>query len=98
MVAVSAYQFSTMTTRTLGARIPRNEDPRLLRGRGSFVDDIKLQDMLHAAVLRSPLRVWDSTQAPLPIKNGLARIFGPPEFRVDVIAPDVGDGFGTNIT
>jgi carbon-monoxide dehydrogenase large subunit len=43
------------------------------------------------------LRVWDSTQAPLPIKNGLARIFGLPEFNVDVLAPDVGGGFGTKI-
>lgn len=43
------------------------------------------------------LRVWSSTQAPLPIKNGLARIFGLPEFRVEVIAPDVGGGFGTKI-
>jgi carbon-monoxide dehydrogenase large subunit len=43
------------------------------------------------------LRVWDSTQAPLPIKNGLARIFGLPEFLVEVIAPDVGGGFGTKI-
>jgi carbon-monoxide dehydrogenase large subunit len=43
------------------------------------------------------LRVWDSTQAPLPIKNGLARMFGLAEFKVDVIAPDVGGGFGTKI-
>ena len=43
------------------------------------------------------LRVWDATQAPLPIKNGLARMFGIPEFKVDVIAPDVGGGFGTKI-
>jgi carbon-monoxide dehydrogenase large subunit len=43
------------------------------------------------------LRVWDSTQAPLPIKNGLARMFGLPEFRVEVIAPDTGGGFGTKI-
>ncbi len=253
-----------MSTRTLGARIPRNEDPRLLRGRGCFVDDLHLPGVLHGAVLRSPhaharlrvidaararalpgvhlvltardlgavnrptplliphpglahprtpsplaeeelryvgepiafvvaesralaedaaelvevgyvplpvvpdlatataegaplvhadvpenraahllqrvgdpeaafaraahvfrerlwierscgcpleprgvvavydprtetLRVWDSTQAPLPIKNGLARIFGLPEFKVEVIAPDVGGGFGTKI-
>src|SRR5437867_3621016 len=43
------------------------------------------------------LRVWASTQAPLPIKNGLARMFNLPEFKVDVIAPDVGGGFGTKI-
>jgi aerobic carbon-monoxide dehydrogenase large subunit len=43
------------------------------------------------------LRAWISTQAPLPIKNGLARMLGLPEFRVEVIAPDVGGGFGTKI-
>jgi carbon-monoxide dehydrogenase large subunit len=43
------------------------------------------------------LRVWTSTQAPLPIKNGLARMFGLPEFQVEVIAPDTGGGFGTKI-
>jgi len=46
---------------------------------------------------RRLLRVWDSTQAPLPIKNGLARLFGLAEFDVEVIAPDVGGGFGTKI-
>jgi aerobic carbon-monoxide dehydrogenase large subunit len=43
-----------MSTRYAGARIPRNEDPSLLRGRGSFVDDLQLPGMAHAAVLRSP--------------------------------------------
>jgi len=43
------------------------------------------------------LRAWIATQAPLPIKNGLARIFGLPEFRVEVIAPDVGGSFGTKL-
>src|SRR6266704_6226563 len=42
-----------MATRWFGASIPRNEDPRLLRGKGSFVDDIDLPEQLHAAVLRS---------------------------------------------
>ncbi len=42
-----------MATRWFGASIPRIEDPRLLRGRGTFVDDIDLPEMLHAAVLRS---------------------------------------------
>ena len=43
-----------MTTRSIGARIPRNEDPRLLRGLGCFVDDVSLPGALHAASLRSP--------------------------------------------
>ena len=42
-----------MATRWFGASIPRNEDPRLLRGKGSFVDDIDLPEQLHAGVLRS---------------------------------------------
>ena len=43
------------------------------------------------------LKVWDSTQAPLTIKHGLANMLGLPEFNVEVIAPDVGGGFGTKI-
>ena len=42
-----------MATRWFGASIPRNEDPRLLRGKGTYVDDIDLPEQLHAAVLRS---------------------------------------------
>src|SRR5436305_8722851 len=43
-----------MATRWSGAPVQRLEDPRLLRGKGTYVDDIDLPDMLHAAVLRSP--------------------------------------------
>jgi carbon-monoxide dehydrogenase large subunit len=38
----------------VGARILRVEDPRFMRGLGSYVDDISLPGMLHAAFLRSP--------------------------------------------
>src|SRR5207253_3166515 len=41
-----------VTTRAIGARIPRNEDPRLLRGHGCFVDDVYHADGLPGAVLR----------------------------------------------
>jgi aerobic carbon-monoxide dehydrogenase large subunit len=34
---------------------PRKEDARLIRGLGTFVDDMALPGMLHGAVLRSPL-------------------------------------------
>lgn len=43
-----------MATRWFGAPVQRTEDPRLLRGKGTYVDDIDLPGMLHAAVLRSP--------------------------------------------
>jgi aerobic carbon-monoxide dehydrogenase large subunit len=35
--------------------VPRKEDARFIRGRGTFVDDIALPGMLHGAILRSPL-------------------------------------------
>src|SRR5919108_1412606 len=38
----------------VGQPVKRFEDPKLITGRGAFVDDIRLPDMLHAAVLRSP--------------------------------------------
>jgi carbon-monoxide dehydrogenase large subunit len=40
--------------RYTGQPVKRLEDPRLLTGRGTFVDDLRLPDMLYAAVLRSP--------------------------------------------
>jgi carbon-monoxide dehydrogenase large subunit len=43
-----------MTTRYLGERIKRNEDPRLLTGQGLYVDDVDLPHMLQTAFLRSP--------------------------------------------
>ena len=43
-----------MTTRLIGERVERREDARLLTGRARFIDDIRLPNMLHAAVLRSP--------------------------------------------
>jgi carbon-monoxide dehydrogenase large subunit len=36
-------------------RMLRKEDPRFVRGRGRYVDDIQLTGMLHLAVLRSPV-------------------------------------------
>ncbi len=38
----------------LGSPIKRREDPRLITGQATYVDDIKLVGMLHMAVLRSP--------------------------------------------
>src|SRR5882724_7879219 len=38
----------------LGTSIKRREDPRLITGQATYVDDMKLVGMLHMAVLRSP--------------------------------------------
>src|SRR5262245_30370167 len=38
----------------IGAAIPRREDARLLSGRGTFVDDLEMPGVVHAAMVRSP--------------------------------------------
>jgi len=43
------------------------------------------------------LMIWDTTQAPIPIRNGLARMLGLSESQVQVIAPFIGGGFGPKI-
>jgi carbon-monoxide dehydrogenase large subunit len=41
--------------RYVGARVQRLEDPRLLAGRGNYIDDHTVPGMLHAAFVRSPV-------------------------------------------
>jgi carbon-monoxide dehydrogenase large subunit len=41
--------------RSVGARVLRSEDPRILTGRGRYVDDVVLPGMLHAAFKRSTI-------------------------------------------
>jgi aerobic carbon-monoxide dehydrogenase large subunit len=43
------------------------------------------------------LTVWDTTQAPVVIRNGLADMLGLSERNVRVIAPFIGGGFGPKI-
>jgi aerobic carbon-monoxide dehydrogenase large subunit len=38
----------------MGHSIKRKEDPRFLRGKGNYVDDIQLPGMLHMDIVRSP--------------------------------------------
>lgn len=40
--------------RWIGARVKRIEDPKLLRGEGAYVGDLRLPGMVHAAFVRSP--------------------------------------------
>jgi aerobic carbon-monoxide dehydrogenase large subunit len=47
-------RWCTVTAHAYGP-LGRKEDARFIRGQGTFVDDIVLPGMLHAAILRSPL-------------------------------------------
>src|SRR6266478_2992512 len=42
-----------MSTKYVGKRIKRTEDPRLIKGLAHYVDDIRLPDTLHVAFVRS---------------------------------------------
>lgn len=62
----------------IGAPIRRREDFRLLTGRATFTDDIKLPHMLHAAILRSPhahARIHSINAAKARAIPGVAAIF-----------------------
>lgn len=43
------------------------------------------------------LTIWDTTQAPIPIRNGTAARLGLSEHQVRVIAPFIGGGFGPKV-
>jgi carbon-monoxide dehydrogenase large subunit len=45
----------SMRARLAGARVPRVNDDKFLRGLGRYVDDLELPGLLHAAIVRSPV-------------------------------------------
>ncbi len=46
---------SPVLPKLVGQRVRRREDPRLIQGRGTYVDDVKLAGMQHVAFKRSDL-------------------------------------------
>ena len=67
-----------MAPNYIGASVRRREDVRFLTGSATFVDDVKLPQMLHAAILRSPhaharILSIDTTEA--KAMPGVVRIF-----------------------
>ncbi|HMA36759.1 MAG TPA: molybdopterin cofactor-binding domain-containing protein [Chloroflexia bacterium] len=43
-----------MASANVGASVQRHEDPKLITGAGTYVDDIKLPGMLYVGIVRSP--------------------------------------------
>jgi len=64
----------------MGHSIKRKEDPRFIRGKGNYVDDIQLPGMLHMDIVRSPFAhakiVKIDTEKALKIPGVLAVITG----------------------
>ncbi len=76
-----------MTLRTspevggMGHSVKRKEDPRFIRGKGTYVDDIELPGMLYLDIVRSPyahatIKNIDASKA-LAIPGVLDVITGP---------------------
>ena len=67
-----------MSPGNIGAPMRRREDVRFLTGRATFVDDIKLPHLLHAAILRSPhahARIRSIDVAPALAIAGVEAVF-----------------------
>jgi carbon-monoxide dehydrogenase large subunit len=79
------------------ARAPHVFTERFVIDRGTAAPMECRAVVAHWEAKARQLTVWDSTQAPIPIRNGLARLLGLPQANVRVIAPDVGGGFGPKI-
>jgi carbon-monoxide dehydrogenase large subunit len=78
-----------------GEVIRRREDPRLVTGGGQFIDDIRVPDCLHAAILRSPhahatilaIDVSAAAAAPGVVAVVTARDLGPVAEPMPIYAP-----------
>src|ERR1043166_5518344 len=71
----------------IGARIKRTEDPRLLTGLGSFVDDRQVAGLLHVAFRRSDhahARIAAIDVTPVQAMPGVAAVFTAADFEKTV--------------
>jgi len=72
------------TPRLMGAAVKRKEDPRLLTGRATYVEDLTLAGLHHVAFMRSPhaharIRAIDTTRAAR--RPGVLRVVTGQEIR-----------------
>src|SRR5436190_24299777 len=60
----------------VGARVPRVEDPRLIRGLATYTDDLQLPRMLHAAFVRCQYAAGRITRIDASrARKGVAAVF-----------------------
>src|SRR5690606_26344573 len=74
----------------VGKSVPRREDGALITGAGSFVDDIRLPGMLHAAFVRSPLahaRIVGIDTAAAASMPGVVAVVTAAELDVEPLTP-----------
>src|SRR5438034_1315207 len=69
---------SPVLPKLVGERVKRREDPRLIQGRGTFVDDVKLTGMQHMAFKRSDIahgRVLSVDTSAAEAMDGVEAVF-----------------------
>src|SRR5213592_3402711 len=80
--------------RGLGHSVKRKEDDRFIRGKGNYIDDVKLPGMLHMAILRSPhaharIRSIDTSKAAaLPGVKAVVTAADFPEQKFEYVGPE----------
>ncbi len=68
----------TKTEKLVGKRIRRREDPRLITGTATYVDDVKMPGMYYVALLRSPhaaAKIRSINIAPALATKGVLTVF-----------------------
>jgi carbon-monoxide dehydrogenase large subunit len=74
----------------IGQAITRREDDRLLTGKGTFVDDVRMPDALHAVFVRSPhahatIGAIDTAEA--RAREGVIAVFSGADVHADGVSP-----------
>ena len=75
---------------SIGARVPRREDPALLTGNGRFIDDIARTHQAHAWIVRSPhahARIASIDTQVAATARGVIAVFTHHDLESDGVAP-----------
>jgi carbon-monoxide dehydrogenase large subunit len=81
---------TTMADRHTGRAMRRKEDPRMITGRGRYVDDISVPGMLHAAIVRSTeahATITAIYTASAKLRDGVVAVFTGEDLAGDFAAP-----------
>ncbi|MWA02511.1 molybdopterin-dependent oxidoreductase [Actinomadura sp. LD22] len=87
MTGAPATGAPAAAARYAGTRVPRVEDPRLLTGHGTYVDDVVRPGTLHACFVRSPLaraRIVGVDAAEALALDGVHAVFTAADLNPDV--------------
>jgi len=81
---------SANMTSGIGQPVRRKEDFRLLTGQGSFADDVRLPELVHAVIVRSPhahVRIASVDKAAALASSGVLAVLTGSDYVADGLAP-----------